>query len=87
MNNATLLTADRGTHVKVVLIALIASIAVSMIGINVHGRPTSSVACFSGLAHHGAARSSRIVGLACLAYVVATGDKVNVANLASMDIW
>jgi hypothetical protein len=44
MNNATLLTADRGTHVKIVLIALIASIAVSMIGINVHGRPASSVA-------------------------------------------
>ena len=44
MNNATLLTADRGTHVKIVLIALIASIAVSMIGISVHGSPASSVA-------------------------------------------
>jgi hypothetical protein len=33
MNNATLLTADRGTHLKIMLIALIASIAVSMIGI------------------------------------------------------
>jgi hypothetical protein len=44
MNNATLLTADRGTHVKIVLIALIASIAVSLIGIGLHARPASSVA-------------------------------------------
>ena len=35
MNNATLLTADRNTHVKIVLIALIASIAVSLVGIAV----------------------------------------------------
>ena len=49
MNNATLLTADRGTHVKIVLIALIASIGVSMIGINVHGRLASSVALLQRL--------------------------------------
>jgi hypothetical protein len=44
MNNAALLTTDRGTHVKIVLIALNASIAVSMIGINVYGRPANSEA-------------------------------------------
>jgi len=47
MNNATLLTADRGTHVKIVLIALIASIAVSLIGIAIHVKPTDSES-FSG---------------------------------------
>ena len=39
MNNATLLTADRTTHVKIVLIALVASIAVSLVGIAVHVKP------------------------------------------------
>ena len=39
MNNATLLTADRTTHVKIVLIALVASIAVSLVGIAVHIKP------------------------------------------------
>ena len=39
MNNATLLTADRTTHVKIVLIAVVASIAVSLVGIGVHVKP------------------------------------------------
>jgi hypothetical protein len=39
MNNATLLTADRTTHVKIMLIALVASIAVSLVGIAVHVKP------------------------------------------------
>jgi hypothetical protein len=39
MTNATLLTADRTTHVKIVLIALVASIAVSLVGIAVHVKP------------------------------------------------
>jgi hypothetical protein len=39
MNNATLLTADHTTHVKIVLIALVASIAVSLVGIAVHIKP------------------------------------------------
>ncbi len=44
MNNATLLTADRGTHVKIAIIALIASIAVGLIGLSVHVRPANSEA-------------------------------------------
>jgi hypothetical protein len=39
VNNATLLTADRTTHVKIVLIALVASTAVSLVGIGGHVRP------------------------------------------------
>ncbi len=42
MNNATLLTADRTTHVKIVAIALVASIAVSLVGIAVHAKPADS---------------------------------------------
>jgi hypothetical protein len=42
MNNATLLTADRTTHVKIVLMALVASIAVSLVGIAVHVKPMGS---------------------------------------------
>jgi hypothetical protein len=33
MNNSTIFTADRTTHVKIVVIALVASIAVSVVGI------------------------------------------------------
>jgi hypothetical protein len=44
MNNATFLNADRGTHVKIMLIALIASIAVFLIGTSVHMKPASSEA-------------------------------------------
>jgi hypothetical protein len=36
MSNATLLTANRTTHVKIVLTALVASIAVSLVGIAAH---------------------------------------------------
>jgi hypothetical protein len=42
MNNTTLLTADRTTHVKIVLMALVASIAVSLVGIAVHVKPVRS---------------------------------------------
>jgi hypothetical protein len=42
MNNATLLTTDRTTHVRIVLIALVASIAVSLVGIVVHVKPMGS---------------------------------------------
>jgi hypothetical protein len=44
VNNATLLTADRWTHVKIVLIALIASTAVGLIGLSVHVRTADSEA-------------------------------------------
>jgi hypothetical protein len=33
MNNTTLLTADRTTHVKIVVIALVAWMAISLVGI------------------------------------------------------
>lgn len=36
MNNASLATADRLTHLKVVVLALIASIAIMVIGITAH---------------------------------------------------
>ena len=42
MNNATLLTADRTTHAKIVAVALIASIGVSLIGIAVRAKPVGS---------------------------------------------
>jgi len=42
MNNATLLTADRTTHVKIVAVALAASIAVSLVGIAVHVKTMES---------------------------------------------
>ena len=42
MSNATLLTADRTTHAKIVAVALIASIAVSLIGIAVRAKPVAS---------------------------------------------
>jgi hypothetical protein len=34
MNNASFETADRGTHVKIVIVSLIASIAVMVVGIS-----------------------------------------------------
>jgi hypothetical protein len=42
VNNATLFTADRGTHAKIVVVALIASIAVCLVGICVHVKPVGS---------------------------------------------
>jgi hypothetical protein len=42
MNNATLLTADRTTHAKIVAVALIASVAVSLIAIAVRAKPVGS---------------------------------------------
>ena len=41
MSNATLLTADRATHVKIVLIA-VASIAVSLVGMAVNAKVVGS---------------------------------------------
>jgi hypothetical protein len=42
MHNATLFTADRATHAKIVVVALIASIAVCLVGIRVHLKPVGS---------------------------------------------
>jgi hypothetical protein len=42
MNNTTLLTADRTTHVKIVAVALVASIAVSLVGTAVHVKTMDS---------------------------------------------
>jgi hypothetical protein len=36
MNNSTILTADRTTHLKIVVISLVASIAVMVVGITSH---------------------------------------------------
>ena len=36
MNNASFQTADRGTHVKIVFVSLVASIFVAVIGISAH---------------------------------------------------
>ena len=36
MNNSTIFTADRTTHVKIVAISLVASIAVLVVGITAH---------------------------------------------------
>ena len=40
MNNTTMHTADRATHVKIVVVSLIASIAVVVIGISARGTQT-----------------------------------------------
>jgi hypothetical protein len=42
MNNSSLITADRATHLKIVAVALLASIAVMVIGIA--ARPQADVA-------------------------------------------
>jgi len=42
MSNATLLTADRTTHAKIVAVALIASIAVSLIGVAIRAKLVAS---------------------------------------------
>jgi hypothetical protein len=42
VNNATLFTADRGTHAKIVVVALLASIAVCLVGIRVQVKPVGS---------------------------------------------
>ncbi len=36
MNNATIFTADRTTHLKIVVISLVLSIAVLLVGISTH---------------------------------------------------
>jgi len=41
MNNSTIFTANRATHVKIVVVSLIASIAVSMVGIAAHHTRTA----------------------------------------------
>jgi hypothetical protein len=42
MNNSTIFTADRTTHLKVVVVALIASIAVVIVGISARGTDTNT---------------------------------------------
>jgi hypothetical protein len=42
VNNATLFTADRRTHAKIVVVALLASIAVCWLGIHVQVKPVGS---------------------------------------------
>ena len=44
MNNSTIFTADRTTHVKVVAIALVASIAVLVVGIAARSTPAADSA-------------------------------------------
>jgi ABC-type proline/glycine betaine transport system permease subunit len=44
MDNATFFTADRTTHVKIVVIALVASIAIGLVGIA--ARPRSAEPLF-----------------------------------------
>jgi hypothetical protein len=51
MYNATFLTADPTTHVKIVVVALIASIAASLVGIGVHIRPVGSEALLPTTTH------------------------------------
>ena len=41
MNNSTIFTADRTTHVKIVVISLLASIAVLMVGIAARNTTTA----------------------------------------------
>ena len=36
MNNASFETADRGTHIKIVFVSLVASIFVAVVGISAH---------------------------------------------------
>ncbi len=61
MNNATLLTADRTTHVKIVAIALVASIAVSLVGIAGHGKALDSEPLLQNTKHIVLAGSGYIV--------------------------
>jgi hypothetical protein len=43
MNNSTIFTADRTTHVKIVVISLLASIAVLMVGIAARNTTTADI--------------------------------------------
>jgi ABC-type proline/glycine betaine transport system permease subunit len=43
MNNATFFTADQTTHLKIVVVALAASIVIGIVGIAVHMTPAGSV--------------------------------------------
>jgi len=43
MNNSTIFTADRTTHVKIVVISLVASIAVLMVGIAARNTTTVDI--------------------------------------------
>ena len=43
MNNSTIFTADRNTHVKIVVISLVASIAVLMVGIAARNTTTADI--------------------------------------------
>lgn len=52
MNNATLATADRATHLKVVALALAASTVVAVIGIGLHVAPADRPATVLRTAGH-----------------------------------
>jgi hypothetical protein len=42
VNNATLFTADRGTHARILVVAMLACIAVGLVGIRVQAKPVGS---------------------------------------------
>jgi hypothetical protein len=44
MNNSTIFTADRTTHLKIVVVSLVASIAVLIVGIAAHTTTSSETA-------------------------------------------
>jgi hypothetical protein len=44
MNNTTLLTADRATHMKIVVMALVTSIVVTVVAIAIHIAPNDQAA-------------------------------------------
>ncbi len=51
MNNATLLTADLATHVKVVAIALAAMVIAALVGIGAQTRAESSKSPIQAMGH------------------------------------
>jgi ABC-type proline/glycine betaine transport system permease subunit len=61
MDNATFFTADRTTHLKIVVIALAASIVIGLVGIAAHMTPAGSVSRVETSAVAKAGKS-RVVG-------------------------
>jgi hypothetical protein len=51
MNNTTIFYSDRNPHIKVVALALIASIVVSLVAIKGHVAPSKASGLYSGRAH------------------------------------
>jgi len=66
MNNATLFTADRKTHLKIVVIALVASIMVSVIGIVVHAAPIKTAGYIETVGSDPAVKSGKPIQSAAL---------------------